>query len=56
MKKITLSELKKLNNVKEVNDSKMTNVKGGNSTKPPVIKLVLGAVKNNLGFIPPPGI
>ncbi len=56
MKNIKLSELKQLNSVKEVSNSKMTDLKGGSCHKPPVIKLIWGIIQNGLGFIPPPGI
>lgn len=56
MKKIALSQLKQLDNVNEVTNSKMTSVKGGCLKIKGPVKIVLGIMKDSLGFIPPPGI
>ncbi|MEZ4884335.1 MAG: hypothetical protein R3E32_06300 [Chitinophagales bacterium] len=56
MKKVSISELKQLDNVKEINGSKATDLKGGLGNSSPIAKIVRGIVTHSLGFIPPPGI
>ncbi|MGB1241255.1 MAG: hypothetical protein ACPG49_01955 [Chitinophagales bacterium] len=56
MKNITLSELKQLKGVKEINDTKTTDLKGGEVTVNYYVPILDYGVSSNLSFIPPPGI
>jgi len=55
MKKITLSELKQLKEVRQIKTDKATDLKGGGVNYATVIK-INGIMTHTRGFIPPPGI
>ena len=57
MKKTTLSELSKLNNVKEVSSTKKNELKGGNTLiLSSNVIIINNAIRHGLGFVPPPGM
>ncbi|MFK7903857.1 MAG: hypothetical protein AB8B69_01970 [Chitinophagales bacterium] len=55
MKKITLSELKQLKEVRQIKNEKATDLKGGGVNYAAIIRID-GIMTHTRGFIPPPGI
>lgn len=58
MKKATLSELKQLNNVKEVKEERNVELKGGfiHVYAYSSVDMPSSILSDGLGFVPPPGI